>query len=58
MASLSDKKFCLDEKKLKISEQTIATKKIGKRKKENNLTIGIQNLDKLAPGPIFNWFDR
>jgi hypothetical protein len=46
MASLSDKKILFGQKKLKISEQ-----KIGKRKKENNLTIGIQNLNKLVLDP-------
>ena len=55
MAYLSDKKFLFGRKKLEISKQ-----KIGKRKKENNLTIGIQNLNKLVLTleyyPFFNRF--
>ena len=51
MAFLSDiESFFMDEINLKNKQQQ-QQKKIGKRKKENNFTIWIQNLEKLAPGP-------
>ena len=50
MAFLSDiESFFMDEINLKTNSNN--KKKIGKRKKENNFTIWIQNLEKLAPGP-------